>query len=59
MTVKKVKDDKKKMPFGMLHTLSYEWTVPGSPKKTTLKLSTTDADDAPMQVYASAALETP
>lgn len=59
MTVKKVKDDKKKMPFGILHTTSYEWTVPGSPKKTTLKLSTTDADDAPMQAYASAALETP
>lgn len=58
MTVKKVKDDKKKMPFGILHTTSYEWTVPGSPKKTTLKLSTTDADDAPMQAYASAALET-
>lgn len=59
MTVKKVKDDKKKMHFGMLHTTSYEWTIPGSPKKATLILSTTDADDAPMQAYASASMETP
>ena len=59
MTVKKVKDDKKKMSFGMLHTLSYEWTLAGSPRKTILKLSTTDSDNAPMQAYASAALETP
>lgn len=59
MTVKKTKDEKKKMAFGDLHVLSYEWTLAGSPKKTILKLSTSEADDAPVQAYASATLETP
>lgn len=57
MTVKKARDDKKRMPFGMIHTLSFEWTLASSPRKTILKLSTTDSDNAPMQAYASAALE--
>lgn len=59
MTVKKVKDDTKKMPFGMLHTISFEWSMPGTGKKAILKLSTTDSTEAPMQAYASAAFETP
>ena len=57
MTVRKARDDKKRMPFGMIHTLSFEWTLASSPRKTILKLSTTDSDNAPMQAYASAALE--
>lgn len=59
MTVKKLKDDTKKMPFGMLHTISYEWSMPGTGKKAILKLSTTDSTEAPMQAYASATFETP
>lgn len=56
MTVKKTKDEKTKMPFGLLHTISYEWTLAGSAKKTILTLSTTLSDSAPMQAYASAGL---
>ena len=46
------------MVFGDLHSVSYEWTLPGSPKRTILKLSTTSSEKAPMQAYAAATLIT-
>ena len=56
--IKKGKDETKKMVFGDLHSVSYEWTLPGSPKRTILKLSTTSSEKAPMQAYAAATLIT-
>lgn len=56
LQIKKSKDETKKMDFGDLHSLTYEWTLPGSPKRTVLELLTTSSEKAPLQAYASASV---
>lgn len=54
LIVKKLKDETRKLGNGPVHTISYEWTMPGAGRKTNLTLSTSSSDDAPLQALATA-----